>query len=407
MAGLCRRSCYEGVDAEEALYFDFTLYRLMLRLAWSEPHIRPRATALFVALVFIPLYSGTTALFYLLDNLSPSLHRARIEKPVFVVGHARSGTTLIHRLMVSDADRFNFFLLYELLFPSLVQKRLLRAVGALDRKLFGSFFKKKLVAAEDDALEGARDMHHVGLFVPEEDDFVLTASCVASTWVALFPGMPEFDVYYVDEWTPKRRRRVMRAYAAGVRRQLCLSGAQKIHCSKNPSYSGRITSLIEHFPDARFVVMMRDPREAIPSLLKMLEKAWRSQGWSEARIERSIEALIVNSVHTYLYPLSVLEKHPQTKWTIVDYRDLVSQPRATVEAVYDALDIEMTPAVSSALEVAQQDARSHKSSHDYGLEEFGIDEAWLKEELRSLFDRFAWDAPAKEDGPPDPRKQHG
>ena len=369
--------------------------------------MRPRATALFVALVFIPLYSGTTALFYLLDNLSPSLHRARIEQPVFVVGHARSGTTLIHRLMVSDADRFNFFLLYELLFPSLLQKRLLRAMGALDRKLFSSFFQKKLVAAEDDALEGARDMHHVGLFVPEEDDFVLTASCVASTWVALFPGMPEFDVYYVDEWKPKRRRRVMRAYAAGVRRQLCLSGGQKIHCSKNPSYSGRIASLIEQFPDARFVVMMRDPREAIPSLLKMLEKTWRSQGWSEARIERSIEALIVNSVHTYLYPLSVLAKHPQTKWTIVDYRDLVSHPKATVEAVYDALDIEMTPAVSSALEVAQQDARSHQSSHDYELEEFGIDEAWLKRELRSLFDRFGWDAPANDSEPPDPRKQHG
>jgi len=374
------------------LYFDFTLYRLMLRLAWSEPHLRPRLTALFVTLVFIPAYSGVTALFYLLDNLSPSLHRVRIEKPVFVVGHARSGTTLIHRLMVSDTERFNFFLLYELLFPSLWQKRILRAAGAIDRVLFRSFFKNKLVAAEDEALEGARDMHDVGLFVAEEDDFVLTASCVSSTWVALFPGMPEFDVYYVDDWPEKRRRRVMRAYGDGVRRQLCLSGARKIHCSKNPSYSGRIRSLIEQFPDARFVVMMRDPREAIPSLLKMLQKTWRSQGWSESRVERSIDALIAQSVHTYLYPLETLAKHPDTKWTVVDYRDLVSQPQATVEAVYDVLDIEMTPAVSLALEAQQGRARAHQSSHSYDLEEFGIDEAKLKQDLRELFDRFGWDA---------------
>ena len=376
------------------MYFDLTLYRLMLQLAWSEPRLRPRLTALFVALVFIPLYSGATALFYLLDKLSPSLHRVRIEKPVFVVGHARSGTTLLHRLMVSDAEHFNFFLLYELLFPSLWQKRLLRGVGTIDRVLFRSFFKKKLVAAEDDAFEDARDMHDIGLFIPEEDDFVLTASCVASTWVALFPGLPEFDVYYVDEWPEKRRRRVMDAYAEGVRRQLCLSGAHKIHCSKNPSYSGRISSLIEQFPDARFVVMMRDPREAIPSLLKMLKKVWHGQGWSEARIERSIEALIANSVHTYLYPMETLAKHPETKWTVVDYRDLVSQPKATVEAVYDALDIEMTPATSAALDAQQGRARTHQSSHSYGLEEFGIDEAQLKLDLRELFDRFEWDAPA-------------
>ncbi len=390
-----------------ALYFDFTLYRLMLRLAWSEPRLRPRLTALFVTLGFIPLYSGITAAFYLLDNLSPSLHRVRIEKPVFVVGHARSGTTLLHRLMVSDADSFNFFLLYELLFPSLWQKRALRALGRMDRALFGSFFTKKLVAAEDDALEGARDMHHLGLFVPEEDDFVLTASCVASTWVALFPGMPEFDVYYLDEWPEKRRRRVMRAYADGVRRQLCLSGPDKIHCSKNPSYSGRIESLIEEFPDARFVVMMRDPREAIPSLLKMLQKTWRSQGWSQDRIEKSIEALIANSVHTYLYPLEVLARHPETKWTVVDYRDLVAQPKATVESIFSALDLAMTPAISKTLEEEQRRARAHRSSHRYGLEEFGIDEAELKAELGELFDRFGWDAPSGDPEAQSPRSHHG
>ena len=50
----------------------------MLRLAWSEPRLRPRLTALFVTLLIIPIYSGITGVFYLLDELSPSLHRGRI-----------------------------------------------------------------------------------------------------------------------------------------------------------------------------------------------------------------------------------------------------------------------------------------------------------------------------------------
>jgi hypothetical protein len=256
--------------------------------------------------------------------------------------------------------------------------------------------KRRIIAAEDKALGGVRDMHHTGLFVPEEDDFVLGASCVSGLWVALSPGLPEFDVYYVDEWPEKRRRRTMKAYADGVRRQLALSGGNKIHCSKNPAFSGRVESLIEEFPDARFVVMVRDPREAIPSLLKMMQTTWRAQGWSESRIERSIQALIDNSVHTYLYPLNTLAAHEGTRSIVVDYRDLVAEPKQTVERVYEALGLDMTPAVAEALEEAQGRARTHTSDHRYNLEEFGIDEAQLKEDLKELFDRFGWDEPSRE-----------
>ena len=188
----------------------------------------------------------------------------------------------------------------------------------------------------------------------------------------------------------------MRAYANGVRRQLALSGLDKIHCSKNPAFSGRVESLIEQFPDARFVVMVRDPREAIPSLLKMMQTAWRAQGWSESRIERSVQALLANSVHTYLHPLETLEAHPTTRSIVVDYRELVTEPKRTVEQVYEALGLTMTPSVASALEEAQAHARAHTSHHRYALEEFGIDEARLKEDLRGLFDRFGWDEPPRE-----------
>jgi hypothetical protein len=102
-----------------------------------------------------------------------------------------------------------------------------------------------------------------------------------------------------------------------------------------------------------------------------------------------------------------LAKHPETKWTVVDYRDLVSHPKATMEAVYDALDIEMTSAVSAALDSQQRRARTHQSSHSYGLEEFGIDETQLKHDLRELFDRFGWDAQPDAQDALERRSEHG
>lgn len=70
---------------------------------------------------------------------------------------------------------------------------------------------------------------------------------------------------------------MMNFYRSCVRRQLYINGENKIHLSKNPTYCGRVGALIEAFPDARFVVLYRNPYETIPSLLKLLSISWKQQ----------------------------------------------------------------------------------------------------------------------------------
>ena len=73
-------------------HFDFQNYRKMLRLAWNEPNAKVRAYFLVILLVWIPPVSTFHAVCFFLDGLLfPGLWRTKIEKPVFVVGHARSG----------------------------------------------------------------------------------------------------------------------------------------------------------------------------------------------------------------------------------------------------------------------------------------------------------------------------
>ena len=72
----------------------------------------------------VPSVATFHALCFFLDPiLFPGLRRVEVRTPVFIVGHARSGTTLLHRLLSKDAARFSAFLLYELFFPSLLQKK--------------------------------------------------------------------------------------------------------------------------------------------------------------------------------------------------------------------------------------------------------------------------------------------
>ena len=372
-------------------HFDFTQWARLLRLAWRDPHPAGRRRMLTRLLVFVPLVASFHAVCFFLDGiLFPGLHRVRVQRPVFLVGHARSGTTLLHRLMSRDADRFSSFLLYELYFPSLLQKKAIRGLAAFDRRWLRGFFERRVRAWEERRYAATQDIHAMSLTQPEEDDFLFYWSCASGTWMLKMPAMGEIDFYHLDREPERRRRRVQRFYADCIRRQLHLNGADRIHLCKAPHFAGRVASLIESFPDARIVVTMRSPHETIPSLLKLMQVAYRMRGFDEARMAGSLRVLAEQSFHTYKYPLEVLAKHPETRCAIVDYRDLVAEPKRTVSELYAALGLPLSPAYAALLDEEQARAKRHASGHRYSLAEFGLDKDAIEQELAELFERYRW-----------------
>jgi len=340
----------------------------------------------------VPLVASFHAVCFFLDGiLFPGLRKVRVATPVFIVGHARSGTTLLHRLLSEDRERFSVFLYYELFLPSLLQKKLVRALAALDRRL-GGRIESRVQAWEEKTFGPMRHIHPMGLTMPEEDDFLFTYSCASGYWVVLLPYLGELDFYHVDSMPAGKRRRMMRFYADCVRRQLYLNGPEKVHLSKNPIFSGRVETLIEAFPDARIVVCMRDPGETIPSLLKLMQTGWARRRWDDARVQHSLRILADQSFHTYRHPLEVLRRHPETAHAIVDYRDLVRDPVGTVRTVYERLGFPMSPALERALAVQEQRSAARESRHTYSLGEFGLEQDAIRTELADLYATFGWGA---------------
>ena len=373
-------------------HFDFSNYFKLLRLAWNERNAAARRYFLFVLLVPVPLVSSFHAICFFLDGIVfPSLRKTEIRSPVFVVGHARSGTTLVHRLMSRDAGRFSAFMLYELYFPSLLQKRLIRFFARIDRERLGGGIEKRVRRWEEKHYAAMRDIHDMGLTQYEEDDIVGYYSLASGFWITKMPYMGDLDFYFVDRWSERKRKRLMRFYADCIRRQLVLNGTDRIHLSKNPVFAGRVAALIEAFPDARFVVPVRNPYETVPSLLKLMRSGWKRLDWDPERVNRCLRILAEQSFHTYRYPLEVLSQHPETPSAVVDYRDLVSEPAATIAAVYRELGIELGAEFCEMLESAGTRARKHVSAHSYSLEEFGLEADEIRTQLADLFDRFGWD----------------
>lgn len=373
----------------------------MLALAWREDNVTARRRMLVMLVVVVPIVSTIHAICFALDAIVfPGLRSVEVRTPVFILGHARSGTTLTHRLMCMDPGRYSYFRLYEMFLPSLIEKKIVRALGWIDQRLLGGWIDKRIAAAEQrSALSATQDMHRTGLKEPEEDDFVQTFSMASGFWIVLAPYMGDLDFYYVDEWPKRKRDRLMSFYKECIKRQLYANSRDRIHLSKNPTFSGRAESLIETFPDARIVVLLRDPSDTIPSLLKLLQRTWKQGKWDDRSIERSLRVLADQSFHTYRHPLEALDKHPEVRHAIVDYRDLVASPKRTIEQLYERIGFEVSPAFAAILEEQEAKSRSHEATYRYSLDEFGLRADEIRTELADLFERYGWGSDLEPGGP--------
>jgi hypothetical protein len=373
----------------------------MFRLAFREARSPRRRRVVWFAAFAVPILAAVNAICIALDRLLfPGFQKVEIRDPIFIIGHARSGTSLLHRLLCADRGRFSWFATYEMFLPSLLQRRLARLLGSWDQRFLGGAIDGRIRAWEDRAFAKGRQMHPMSLTGPEEDEFLMAIPFCSPTVTMLFPYMRELQhLTYFDRLPEWRRRRIMEYYRECVRRQLYLNGAQKIHLSKNPVFSEKVESLIGTFPGARFVVLVRNPYETIPSLLKMMTRNWKASDCGSDRIADSLEVLGETSISAYLRPFEVLDGREDALWTVVRYEELLEHPRQAVEQVYRDLGIPMSPEVEKGLVEEEARSREYRAEHVYSLGEFGLTRAEIRSRLAPLFERFGWrgegDEPAR------------
>jgi hypothetical protein len=383
------------------MYFDTHIYRKVLAFTWAQKHWPGRTRMILRLLLLEPLLALIQSLFLLLDYLLfPALWRQKVVAPVFIVGHARSGTTLMHRLMAADGERFSYFLYWEMFFPSLTQKKLIRLLGRLDQKWLNAAVYKRLQAWDDRTFGPYRHMHDMSLWNPEEDQFVMKSAFVTQQWALELPLMHEIDIFHIDRLAPKRRRRWLRFYKECVKRQLVLNGINKTHLSKNPVMSGWVNGLLEAFPDARIVVMVRDPIQCIPSTLKLVEIAWQSKHWTQADYLPAQRTLTDISFDSFDLPRDALAAHPTTPHCFVDYRNLTRSPKETVEGVYAALGIDVSPQFADYLKSQEEREKQHASHFEYSIDDYEIDPLEIESRLAEHYDRYHWPRMSERQGQP-------
>ena len=367
-------------------YFDFRTYFKIIRLVITDKPNPKRLIVHFIFLFGLTGWAFNNAICMQLDRIFfPGYRNTKVVQPVFIVGNARSGTTLFHRLLSGDDERFVCFKGWEIYFPSIIQKKTIRTLARIFPKPVRWFLEW-----EARQFQEVRKIRPGSLNKPDEDEFLLLTSFASHVLSALFPYATELRGATFNELPERKQKRIMRFYRECVLRQLYLYGGDRTLVSKNPAFVPKMRGLAQEFPDSKLIYLMRNPFETIPSLLKLMSTLWKEIGIESDHIDRSLREMTEGSMRDYHFAMKVLSELPDERYAIIEYMDLVADPKTTVEQVYDRLNLSMSPEFEQKLSTERSRQKKFQSSNVYSLEEFGITESEINQGLADIIDQFGY-----------------
>uniref|UniRef100_A0A832A3K4 Sulfotransferase n=1 Tax=Desulfacinum infernum TaxID=35837 RepID=A0A832A3K4_9BACT len=379
-------------------FFKTAVFSVLKRHEFPAPFDAKRVLFLVAFFLGYPVVQVFNRLCFLLDDIFfPQWKNVELKPPVFIVGNPRSGTTFIHRVMARDDEQFFCFKAWEIIFPAVVQKKALAALGRVDRAL-GSPVGRMVLAVESRMFRDFNKMHHLSLFAPEEDD-KLTLHIFSSLDLLWFFPTRELteDYAFFDQKVPaKDRRRIMLFYRDCIKRQAFYKGTRGHLLSKNPVCPPKILSLRHFFPGCRFIYPVRNPLEVVPSMVSMAHAMWAAT----VRIAPGFpmqEQVYETLKHYYLYPLRCFETFPKGSYVLVKYDDLMRHPKKEILRIYKTLGFAVSERFEQILDEEEEKARRYKSEHVYSLAALRISRDRILSDLQEIFQRFGFATETNQD----------
>jgi hypothetical protein len=246
------------------------------------------------------------------------------EAPIFVLGHWRTGTTLLHELLILD-PRHGYPNVYQCNVPN---HFLLTEDFA---KSWLKFF-----------LPSRRPMDNMafGWDRPQECEFALCMMGVPSPYQSIaFPNRPPAHPEYRDlkNLTPQARNAWKKGFFRFLQRVTFKDPRRLV--LKSPPHTCRIETLLEMFPDARFVHIVRDPYVVFPSTIHLWKSLHTRHGLQRPTFADLEEQVFSTFTHMY----ETLEKDRKliepSRLYEIRYEDLVGNPIGQMRELYEHLKL--------------------------------------------------------------------
>ncbi len=245
--------------------------------------------------------------------------------PVFIVGHWRTGTTFLHELLILDSQ-LNYPNTYQCLSPN-------------DFLLTEDLFKKLFWFLLPE--RRPMDNVNVGWDRPQEEEFAMCMLGQPSPYLdVIFPNSPPMTPGALDlqGLSAAQRRNWKQAFYRFVQ-TLTFKDPRRL-VLKSPPHSCRIPTLLELFPDARFVHIVRNPYDVFPSTVRLWKSLADKHG-VQTPGHRDVEERVFQTLpHLYAKLEEGKKLVAPSRFHELRYEDLVRNPLGEMNRLYDRLELE-------------------------------------------------------------------
>lgn len=251
--------------------------------------------------------------------------------PLFIVGPWRSGTTVMHELLTAATG-----------WPTPLTWQCMNATAF---QLLPAPPAQSGVARPMDGLE-------ISPLSPQEDEFALLSLGVDSAYRGfLMPERlpellhtldPAYWQRHAATWLPRFER-----FMAGVLASNGAAGQRLI--LKSPNHSFRLPALLDRFPEAQVVWMVRDAATVFHSNRKMWTAMFAEHRLTQGHAD-GLDAFLGQALNRCAEVLTPVKRLPRHQHILVTQDALATDPRGTVQQVLTQLGI--APAQTSALDAA-------------------------------------------------------
>lgn len=363
--------------------------KILVSALTSDP-AAPRTPARLARLAlltppYLALQSAHWIGFALDELLHADYRELSVDRPLFVLGIPRSGTTFVHRTLTHDTDFTTLNTWEAVLAPSIVERRFWLALGRLDARL-GAPASRLIHALVQRLAADLDDIHAVDLDAAEEDYLALLPAAGCFLVALGFPqcdelwNLADFDQTMADE----DRRILLDFYHALLQKHLYVRGPDKRLLSKNAAFASWAAALAERYPDARFLICVREPVRALSSQLSSIASARALLGSDPdgTVFPARFQALYRGGLQTLRM---AIESDP-ARFAPVELTELQRRPAATLRKALRHLGETVSGAMTRALEDADREAAAYRSAHAHQIDQFNLDRQSIRDDMQDDYD---------------------
>jgi hypothetical protein len=273
-----------------------------------------------------------------------------LQPPIFVIGHWRSGTTLLHELLAQD-QQFTYPTTFQCFVPN--------------HFLVSRWFLEPLVRL---LLPAKRPMDAMptGARLPQEDEFALLGMGAPTPYRHIAfcnEPAPYQEMLNFDDADPRDVEKIRQSLTWFYKSITCQTSGRRL-VVKSPTHTGRIAELAKWFPGAKFIHISRHPHKIFPSTAHLWRSLAAVQGYQYPRDNDPSLEEYVHRCYERMYDGYFQHRHelPPDSLMEVRFEDLVRDPLDVVRRVYDSFQLPGFQEVLPRLETFWSDRQSHQKN---------------------------------------------